>query len=132
MAMDESRLYTANELFENLNIPFRYLRKQLTILSKSELITSEQGKKGGYHITKSTEEIFLSDILTATMEQKGNDCFFGFESCALQAKCVMHDKWAEMQDILLTMLTTTNLAELINKGPQAFKLNKSFLNIKND
>ena len=39
MALDDNKLYSANDIYENLKIPFRYLRKLLTTLSKSDLIS---------------------------------------------------------------------------------------------
>ena len=50
MAEDESRIYSVDEIFKNLKIPYRYLRKLMTNLSKSELILSVQGKSGGFRI----------------------------------------------------------------------------------
>ena len=52
MSLDENRLYTANDLFDKLQIPFRYLRKQMNFLLKQGLLVSIQGKQGGYQIAK--------------------------------------------------------------------------------
>ena len=52
IGVNESKVYTAKEIYENLHIPLRYLRKLLTSLSKSGLMNSIQGKSGGYRISK--------------------------------------------------------------------------------
>ena len=63
MAQDESRLYNVDEVFVKLRIPYRYLRKLMTNLTRSGFIESIQGKNGGYKISKKTEDIKLLDIL---------------------------------------------------------------------
>lgn len=114
--MDADKLYTANDIFNDLKIPFRYLRKQLTILSKSGLMVSVQGIRGGYKMARRPEEIFLSDIVQATGENIfENECFFGFQNCAVLKKCAMHDKWRAVNEKIAEVLSTTNLAELKNK-----------------
>jgi Rrf2 family protein len=119
MATDESKLYSANELYDKLKIPFRYLRKQLTILSKSELMESVQGKDGGYRISKNINEISLLEIVNAAGEVVAtNTCFFGFGSCALTTKCAMHDKWFEIQENINKVLKTTYLSEIKKIGLQ--------------
>ena len=113
MAMDEKKLYSANDIYDNLQIPFRYLRKLLTSLSKSELINSVQGKNGGYRISKSLSEISLFDIIKATGDDLiNNECFFGFENCALENKCAIHDKWTAGRENINHVLTTTTLDEI--------------------
>ena len=113
MAGDEDKLYSANELYESLKIPFRYLRKQLTILTKSKLLVSVQGKEGGYKIMKGGKELSLLDIIQATGDNIISDnCFFGFGSCVLTEKCVMHDKWVGIQGNINNVLSSTKLADL--------------------
>ena len=87
MAMDEKKLYSANDIYENLEIPFRYLRKLLTTLSKSGLLISVQGKSGGYRISKNLCEISLFDIVNAMGDNPiNNEGFFGFHDCAFVKK----------------------------------------------
>jgi Rrf2 family protein len=113
MSADENKIYSANELYERLKIPFRYLRKQLTILSKGELLSSVQGKDGGYRISKSINEINLLDIVKATGDNLINmECFFGFGNCALVDKCVMHDKWSSIQENIINVLINTKLSDI--------------------
>lgn len=113
MSNDETKLYTANEIFDELKIPFRYLRKQLTVLSKSGLMVSEQGIKGGYRLAKTPDQILLSEIVLATGEDVlENQCFFGFQNCALENKCAMHFKWISVNDKIAEVLNSTTLAEL--------------------
>lgn len=133
MAMDKKKLYSANDIYKNLRIPFRYLRKQLTVLSKSGLIISVQGKNGGYRISKNLSEISLLDIIRVTGDNKiNNECFFGFKSCAFEKKCAMHEKWADMRKSINNVLTSTTLKELEKTGTHCFISKNSLIFTKND
>jgi len=124
MAKDETTLYTSKDIFTHLKIPFRYLRRQMTNLAKSGLITSTQGKEGGYRIAKALQQISLLDIVNSVdSSQLEEQCFFGFGSCALTEKCAMHEKWAGIRKNTLNVLSTTTLQELKEFGPQSFMVN---------
>ena len=133
MAMDEKKLYSARDIYKNLRIPFRYLRKQLTILSKSGLIISVQGKNGGYRIAKNLSEISLLDITNVAGDNKiNNECFFGFTSCAFEKKCAMHEKWAAVSNCINDVLISTTLEELKKTGTHKFISKNSLIFTKND
>ena len=124
--MDENRLYSSKEIFQRLNIPFRYLRKLLIILSKSDLINSVQGKNGGYIISRKLSEISLLDIVKVTgYNSFSNECFFGFHNCAFEKKCAMHDKWEAVRENINSVLTSTTLAEVKETGPHSFISNNN-------
>ena len=115
MANGSSNLYNASELNEKLSIPLRYMRKQLTQLVKKGLLKSIQGKHGGYMIAKSSNEITLWDIVTATEDlQQTHECIFGFEDCVFGKSCSLHSKWNKVQDVYEAMLKSTTLEELKN------------------
>jgi Rrf2 family protein len=117
MARDETRLYRADDIFNSLKIPYRYLRKLMTRLVKSGLIASEQGVFGGYRIARPLETITLMDILEANGESflTGN-CFFGYGSCALVNKCIMHDQWLSIRESIRQVLVSTSMAEIKKHG----------------
>jgi len=118
MAQDETRLYRTDDIYDILKIPYQYLRKLMTSLSKNKLIASEQGKFGGYRITRPLKAISLMDILNACGENYlSNNCFFGFGNCALQHKCMMHEKWISIRESTKQVLVNTSLAEIKINGP---------------
>jgi Rrf2 family protein len=129
IAKDETKLYSAKEIFEKLGIPYRYLRKQLTVLSKSGLLISEQGIYGGYRLANKTGDVTMLDIVTACGElSKEEQCFFGAKECAFGQKCAMHDKWAVVKNHIRQVLRSTTLADLRTSGPPDFSKQNSFLN----
>lgn len=113
MAEDESRIYSVDEVFNKLQIPYRYLRKLMTNLTKSEFIDSIQGKNGGYKISKKLKNIKLLDILNAVdPDYLLAKCFFGFDNCALQPTCTMHDQWTDVRTNIINILENTSLADI--------------------
>lgn len=123
MAQDEFRLYTVDEIFKKINVPYRYLRKLMTNLTTSGFIVSIQGKNGGYKISKTTEEVWLVDILKAVdPDYLSGKCFFGFENCALQPACIMHDQWTEIRLNINNVLAKTSLADIKRSGDTNFSL----------
>lgn len=123
---EAGKIFTTKELFENLQIPFRYLRKLMINLSKSEIIDSIQGKKGGYRIAKEPEKITLLEIIqTAGEDPIGVMCFFGLEKCELVEKCVMHEKWGAVRENIFQVLSTTTLADIKESEHQNFSFNNN-------
>lgn len=114
--MDEGRLYSVDEIFEKLRIPYRYLRKLMTKLTKSDFVISIQGKNGGYKISRKPENISLLDIISIVEPgYLSGKCFFGFDDCALQPACTMHDRWDSVKSHIRGILANTSLAD-IKKG----------------
>lgn len=58
-------LTTSRELAQHFNIPQEIIGKVLQSLSRSGLITSVQGVKGGYHLAHLPEEIKLGGVIKA-------------------------------------------------------------------
>ncbi len=128
MAADETKIYTANDIYEKLKIPFRYLRKQMTLLSKNGLIESIQGKNGGYKLSGDSNKISLFDIVSVTEKSAfNNECFFDDEKCNLKDVCVMHDKWMVIRNTISDVFKKTSLADIIESDSHQFSLNTNLL-----
>ncbi len=122
MAKNKTKLYRADEMHEYLKIPLRYLRRLLTDLSKTDLMQSVQGNKGGFRLMKDSQEITLLDIVNATESDKDqNTCFFGFRECQFShKKCHMHDNWIAIIEGIEKLLGTTTLADLTEIETQKY------------
>lgn len=113
MALDTDKMLTSALLHKELKIPKKYLQRLLTDLSRNGLIKSIQGRSGGFIFAKKIEKIYLSDIINAVEGFSPEpSCFFGFEKCALDNPCAMHDVWVKSQEELIEVLRTTNLKDL--------------------
>ncbi len=109
IAKDSEKVYWANDFCCKLDIPFRYLRKLLTILSKVDLLYNPQEKVRGYQLSRNPNSIQFIYIVKATgddiIEQK---CFFGYQQCPLNNPCGMYYKWKKISKGLISTLESTN------------------------
>lgn len=113
MAKDETKMHSAAYLHKQLKIPKKYLQQLLTQLSKKKLIVSTRGKYGGFMLNGSSKEIYLSDIIEATDGfNEASKCIFGFEDCALETPCVMHDIWASTQSKIQKKVKSARLSDI--------------------
>lgn len=116
MAQDTDKMYTSANLHEELKIPKKYLQRLLTDLSKNNLIKSIQGRSGGFVFARKIDKIYLSDVINAVEGFRLEpSCFFGFDKCALDNPCAMHDVWVKSQEDLIKVLRSTSLKDLQKK-----------------
>lgn len=113
MAKDASVLYSAQQLHKEIDVPERYLRRLLTDLSKYGFIKSVQGRHGGFTFARDISNIYLSEIVDSIDGLESiNGCILGYESCAFNYKCPMHEIWEETKKKVLQTLKTTSLKSL--------------------
>lgn len=108
--------FMRSELAVECDIPDSFLGKILQNLAKSEILTSERGKKGGFKIAKDYSQITVYDIITAIEgELSLNKCIFDEDFCNLVHSCTAHVMWADIQEKLVQMLKSYSLANLVDK-----------------
>jgi len=61
---------TSKEIAENTGLNASKLRKLLSLLSKSKIVISNQGTKGGFQLLKSPKEINLQEIYCSIEDRK--------------------------------------------------------------
>lgn len=107
------RLYSAKELSETLNIPYKFLTKIMTELVKSNFVNSIKGREGGYDLSKPSAEISIKDILETFKElEDDTKCVLGIGECDGNNKCALHDQWVEPRNLIRKMYSSTTLDKL--------------------
>jgi len=118
LAMNNSGHYsTAKEIAENYQIPFQLVAKVLQNFTKSKLVTSFQGVKGGYKLNRKPDSISLIEIiksvesnyqLTECMEQDSlrSDC--SHLDC-----CKIRDPLLEIQRKIDNVFEQTSLKQIL-------------------
>ena len=113
MAKRESDLFSAQQLHKEIDIPEKYLRRLLTDLSKSGFIKSTQGRNGGFTFSRSISEIYLSEIVDSIDGLDSiNGCILGYESCAFNHSCPMHEIWEITKRNVIETLSKTSLKDI--------------------
>jgi len=118
LAMNNSGHYsTAKEIAENYQIPFQLVAKVLQNFTKSELVTSFQGVKGGYKLNRTPDNISLIEIikavesnyqLTECMEQDSLRC-----NCSHLDYCKIRDPLIEIQRKIDNVFLQTSLKQIL-------------------
>lgn len=113
MAKNEEALYTSQQLHREIDVPERYLRRLLTDLSKAGFIKSIQGRQGGFMFAKNINEITLLEIVDSIDGLDSiNGCILGYETCAFNHSCPMHEIWEETKRKVIDTLSKTSLKDI--------------------
>jgi Rrf2 family protein len=116
MATRNRKMYAAELLYQELQIPRQYLRRLLTDLSRKGFIVSTRGRNGGYVFARDMSTINFAQVIDAMEgEEAMNTCLLGFTACILDHPCAMHDMWTEARSKMIETLTKTSFADLNEK-----------------
>lgn len=115
----EKIIFNAEEVSKELKVPKEFVSKVLQILTNSGIVGSKKGKKGGFYLAKSPNQIKLIDIVEAI---DGLDvfksCVLGFPGCSIEKPCPVHNKWGVLRDEAYKMLSDETLEQLKEKTVQ--------------
>jgi len=114
---NDKQLYSAKELSEILNIPYKFLTKIMTELVKTNFIISIRGREGGYKLSRPASDISIMEILNQfneLVEQK--QCLLGIGMCDNNNKCGLHDQWVKPKKMIKKMFENTTLENLDGNG----------------
>ncbi len=110
-------IVTTKELSEQYSIPYDLLAKVLQKLTRSGIIISFQGVKGGYVLGRNAEKIKLSDVILS-IEGKQNvnliDCKIADpDMCSLYSKCTIKDPLSKIQNIINNVFDEMTISEIV-------------------
>jgi len=126
MAQNNDIRFTSRKLSETLNIPYQYLAKIMTKLTKENILISIQGKSGGYSISKPLRSIKIIDIIYIFDSTYNQDCVLTNDKCNIDELCIMHEQWQKPKCAIDDFFLNTTLYNLVehNKMLQAFNNSK--------
>ncbi len=110
------------EIAEREHLSEKYLEQIINLLVKSELVRSVRGAKGGYHLTKSADDITVEDILIATEGSLAPvACAQDSDCCEGYCDCVTSFIWTEIYDAVIGVVSKITLSDLVKRN---LKVNK--------
>lgn len=116
MAMNPEKVYTATELFVDIEAPQKFLSKILQKLAQRKILTSTRGIKGGFKLKKPIDTLTLFDIIEAIDGPIGlNKCLIDGYECSREKYCPVHIVWEEAQGELKKVLTKKTLKNLVDE-----------------
>ena len=98
-----------------------YLEQLFLKLKKNEIVKSIRGKKGGYTLNRTPDEIKISDILSAVEEKvKTIGCQkHSKKGCnGKSAKCITHNLWDELENHINDFFEKKSLEDLIQDNAE--------------
>ena len=109
---------SAREIAEQYDIPVELMAKVLQRLARSGLLTSHQGTRGGYTLSKPTTSISVADIIQAIDGPLTvTACSTEDEQCEQFTKCNIRDPLWRIKDRIVAALATCSLQEMSADGP---------------
>ena len=109
-------IVTAKEIADTYGIPYELLSKVLQKLTKSGLITSHQGMRGGYALAQPSVEIPVSLIISAIegTRQAIVQCLSeGPQTCNVFTVCTIKSPLTKVQANIERAFSTMNLSEIV-------------------
>ncbi len=104
-------------VMEGLSVP--YVGKLMMILKQARLVKAVRGRKGGYKLSASPDEIRLDTVFKALGEpiytSKHCDRYSGEnEVCVHDGECNVRHMWMSFNDFISSILHNLTLADLLN------------------
>lgn len=103
------------QVADQTGMPYRFLNKLVPDLIKADLITSKEGKGGGFSLAKKPTAININHILKALGEPLDIAQCFSHKNCPIdkKGKCKMKLVWARIKKNIDKELNKTTLKDLI-------------------
>ena len=114
---DEGGNLSVKSVAESRGISEKYLEQVIPILVRTGLVRSVRGARGGYHLTKSPEDITVGMILRTVEGSIAPVSCLDDEvnQCARCNACVTLDLWAQVDQAISNVVDHVTLADLVDK-----------------
>lgn len=108
----------AAALARQIGAPPNYLAKLLQTMTRARIVESRKGPAGGFRLIRPAADVRLLDIIDPIENVSLWDgCFLGAPTCSKETACPVHDRWAELRDGYLALLSETTLDDLAGRCP---------------
>jgi len=106
-------LQTARDLSESTRIPLPMVSKILKSLTRSALLESHRGVKGGYLLARPPAELTVGEIIRVLDGPIAlTECVDPDSDCAHLSLCPLHGNWNRINRAIEDTLDSISLAEL--------------------
>ena len=114
LAKHPNKELSVEKIAEIENVSSSYLAKVMQKLSGAEIVSSSEGKRGGYSLAKTPEEIDLA-VIVKTLEEEKNvfDCVDEVHGCEIRDRCKIHVVFTEAYKKMLNELKKTSISDIL-------------------
>jgi len=102
-------------LAEEMDVPFRFLRRIVRTLVDAGIVSSQRGKGGGIQLARAKEQISLLEIIEAVDPKniKFNTCLTGEGVCSRSPQCAVHPELVRLQGIIERHLAEITMDRIV-------------------
>lgn len=105
----------SQEIADNIEAPRAFTGKILQNLTKHNLVNSIKGRGGGFYFDDGVDFTLYDIIHVLEGDAIFTKCGFGFDKCNAARPCPIHEKYKEVRDALLNILTSESISTLSQK-----------------
>ncbi|OCA88138.1 BadM/Rrf2 family transcriptional regulator [Bacillus sp. FJAT-27225] len=116
LGSNDSKLVSISEISEKTLVPINYLEQLLLQLKRNGYVQSKRGVNGGYKLSRNSEDIIIGEVirnLEGPLAPMGCVSITSYESCPLEAGCMLKPLWALVRDTVAQLLDHTTLKDLL-------------------
>lgn len=117
LGSSDNQLTSIGEISEKTLVPDTYLEQILLQLKRNGYVQSKRGVNGGYKLSRSPSEIIIGELirnLEGPLAPMGCVSITSYESCPLEAGCLLKPLWALVRDTIADLLDKTTLMDLLD------------------
>ncbi len=104
------------DISERQLISLSYLEQLFAKLRRKNLVISVRGPGGGYNLSRSSNSIFVSEVIDAVNENIDATGCQGVVPCQDGKICLTHYLWTELSQQIHTFLSDISLADLVERA----------------
>ncbi|MCH8136620.1 MAG: Rrf2 family transcriptional regulator [Proteobacteria bacterium] len=107
---------TSSDIASRQAIPEAFVVQLFMTLTRSGMVASRRGPKGGHVLAMPAAEISVAEVVQAfdrSIAPVG--CLHSPEDCTLSSACSQRELWSEVEQILMDVLSKTSVADLAEK-----------------
>ncbi len=113
LSRKQDEITMVDEIAREMLVPKSFLAKILQKLSRTKIVRSYRGVKGGFQLAKGPDKINLLDVIEAIEGPVAmNICAVDKKMCSLSNKCSVHPVWVRLKRDMERQLKQINFQSL--------------------
>jgi Rrf2 family protein len=110
----KDRIVRLSEISDSEGIPEKFLAKIFQNLTRTGLVRSHRGAKGGFTLAKPADQITVKELIESVQGPIFlSRCLTSPNSCDRKKTCPLRKLWVKSQDYIIEMFKENTLADLV-------------------
>lgn len=108
-----------DEIAAAIGCPRNYLSKTLHLLTRSRVLRSERGPKGGFRLAVRANQLTIARIIAPFEPVSERRCLLGRPVCGDAKPCAIHARWKVLAGNVEQFFRKTTIADVLEGNPGA-------------